>query len=110
MKSASHMSMLIRAKKKLMQEDPDVIDSGGSPKMDLQDIENHRLEEATDAMDENIPKEHSEGHDLSPAAESAEEKLAQSNHEDDKHYANSEDPEYMAAMKRKMRISKMMSK
>ncbi len=74
MKSSKQMSELIRAKKKKMMEDPDVIDTGGSPKEDLQDLEITRLQEATDELDENKPEEHSEGHDTSPKEEMDEEK------------------------------------
>lgn len=77
MKSASDLSAQIRAKKKKMQEDPDVIDSGGSPSMDAQDLGIAKRQEATDSLDENMPAPHSDQNDQSPAAEMDEEKKAQ---------------------------------
>jgi len=77
MKSPSHLSSLIRAKKRKMKEDPDVIDSGGSPREDLQDLDIERQNESSMAMDHNDPKEHDEGQDLSNASESREEESAQ---------------------------------
>lgn len=74
MKSASEMSAMIRAKKKKMKEDPDVIDSGGSPSMDLQDLDIARREEATDALNQNKPTPHSDGENLSPEEDMDEEK------------------------------------
>src|SRR5271166_4146930 len=82
MRSPSRMSEMIRAKKKLMREDPDVIDSGGSPRHDLQDIEIKKRDEATDELNDNNPKEHDtmndmDGNDMSPAAEMHEEEHEQ---------------------------------
>lgn len=100
------MSELIRAKKRKMQEDPDVIDAGGSPKEDLQDLEIDRQNHSTEAMDSNDPKEHDEGHDMSNASESKEEEMEQKNHQGDN--ANERDDE--KELLRKVRIKKMMSK
>jgi hypothetical protein len=83
MKSASHMSSLIRAKKKKMQEDPDVIDISGSPKEDLQDLDIERQNETAEQNDENTPKERSEGLDLSNASEDKMEEVEQKNHKDE---------------------------
>jgi len=58
MKSPSRMSELIRAKKKLMQQDQDVIENPTEKMEDLQDVEIQRLRQATEDMDENVPKEH----------------------------------------------------
>lgn len=77
MKSPERLSQMIRAKKKLMQENRDVIDSGGSPSMDLQDEDSMRREEIGDALSENTPKEHSDGEGLSPEAEMTEEEHEQ---------------------------------
>jgi hypothetical protein len=87
MKSASQLSQLIRAKKKKMQEDPDVIDSAGSPSMDAQDIDHAKRLEATDELNENIPVEHDQANEQSPADEMDDEK----------------------SMKKKMRIRGMLS-
>jgi hypothetical protein len=59
MKSAAQMSLEIRAKKKKMQDDPNVIDSGGSPSMDLQDEVISDRDDMTKALglDKNDPKE-----------------------------------------------------
>lgn len=59
MKSASALSMEIRAKKKAMQSDPSVIDSGGSPSMDLQDEELMERNAMTKqlGLDKNEPNE-----------------------------------------------------
>lgn len=57
MKSASQMSLLIRAKKKKMQDNPDVIDLGGSPSMDAQDeaIADRDQETKRLGLDRNLP-------------------------------------------------------
>lgn len=106
MKSASAMSMLIRAKKKKMMEDPDVVSLSGIPE-DATDLMIKKQHTETDDLDENIPKVHSEMNEASAAEEHAEEKL-QDNHLDkeDMHDENSDDGQ----MKRKARIAKMMSK
>lgn len=83
MKSAAEMSKMIRTKKKAMQDDPDVVDSGGSPSMDLQDEEIAKRDEMTAAMDQNHPM---------PDAE--QEKPAEQDE---------------AVLKRKARLSKMMA-
>lgn len=93
MKSASQMSALIRAKKKKMQEDPDVIDRGGSPSMDAQDIDQAEREEATEELDENEPMVEMDGENTSPATEMDEEEK--------------EDPKLA---KRRARLAAMMSK
>lgn len=72
MKSASEVSMEIRKKKK-MKEDPDVVDLAGIPE-DGTDLYVKKGQEATDAMNENMPMKHSDGNDLSPAQEMSEEK------------------------------------
>ena len=77
MLSASAMSAMIRAKKKKMEEDhSDAVKLSGIP-MDAQEIEILKQHETTDAMDENHPKEHSDGESLSPAAESDDEEKEQ---------------------------------
>lgn len=113
MKSASQMSMLIRAKKKLMQEDPDVIDSGGSPKVDLQDLEIQRLQQATEDLHTNMPKEHmGKEKDVDPRMEDAEEEHEQPMHMDDKLTENSPNPEEIPEhiKKRKARLAMIMSR
>lgn len=77
MRSPAEMSKMIRMKKKQMMEDRDVIDSGGSPSMDLQDEEIMRLQEATDEMDKNQPKERTEDQDEDPMMEREEQTEAQ---------------------------------
>ncbi len=109
MKSTKQMSSLIRAKKRKMQEDPDVIDNGGSPKEDLQDLELDRQNHSTEALDKNTPKEHDEGNDKSNADESSEETRSQDNHKDDN--ANHQDNEKeLLRNVRKGRIKKMMGR
>lgn len=76
MMSASQMSAMIRAKKKKMEEDPDVVDESGHH-MDGQDVFATKQREATDALDENMPMAHSDGMDTSPMEEMDEEKRAQ---------------------------------
>lgn len=106
MRSAAHMSQLIRAKKKKMQEDPDVIDAGGSPKEDLQDLEIERQNETSAQTDHNTPEERSEGLDLSNKAEDADEMKEQSNHKDEN--ANHRDDE--KELLRHARLRKSMRK
>lgn len=95
MKSASAMSMEIRAKKKAMQDNESIIDSGGSPSMDLQDEELMKRNDMTKeiGLDYNEP---SDEHDEDPMAkeENIEEKENEP-HEEDKpeemeleHYAS----------------------
>jgi len=67
MKSPSRMSQMIREKKKKMQENPDVIDSGDSPSMDAGDEMVMHQNEVTDDLDENKPEEHSEEADAESA-------------------------------------------
>lgn len=62
--SASQMSAMIRAKKKKMEDDPDVVKLSGHH-MDATDIDIMKLEEATDSLDENHPKERDEDPSLS---------------------------------------------
>ncbi len=106
MKSTKQLSSLIRAKKAKMKEDPDVIDSGGSPKEDLQDLEIARQDETTEALDHNDPKERSEGHDMSNAAESREEEQSQSNHKDERADKRDDEKELL----RKVRARKVISR
>lgn len=110
MKSAAAMSMEIRRKKKAMQADRDVVDLGGSPSMDAQDIYNDRKDQATAALDENEPKMHSDGEDLSNAAESAQEaETTNETHSDDRQ--SNEDAGIKEKMlKRKARLRSMMMK
>lgn len=110
MKSAEMMSRLIREKKKKMLLDPDVIDAGGSPREDLQDLEIARQNETAIQNDHNTPKERSMGLDLSNAAEDAQEEEAQSNHKDDNANHRDDESELTKRHMRKSRISKMMSK
>lgn len=79
MKSPKQMSSLIRAKKKKMEEDPDVIDSGNSPSMDLQDVDLAKRMSETDELDENHPKHEEEE---SETHESEEHEAMQESHED----------------------------
>ena len=55
MLSPSAMSALIRAKKKKMEEDPEVVKLSGIP-MDATDIYAAEQREAEDGLDENEPK------------------------------------------------------
>lgn len=110
MRDPKKMSELIRAKKKKMMQDPDVIDSGDSPSEDLQDLEIARQNETTMALDKNTPKEHSEGHDESNATESAEEAKEQKNHDGENASERDDEAEILRHVKRKSRIKSYMSK
>jgi outer membrane scaffolding protein for murein synthesis (MipA/OmpV family) len=97
MKSASQMSQLIRAKKKKMMEDPDVIDSGGSPSKDLQDEVIDERDDMTKelGLDHNDPKDLFEKDNLQ--------------HMDDRQ-SNDDAGIEEKMLKRKARIKAMMSK
>lgn len=99
MKSASQMSQLIRASKKLKEKDEDMLPEIGMGSMDLQDASIAKSEEATDDMDENHPMSESELAKMNPA----EEEMSKS---DSEHKAVDDEQ----LMKRKMRIAAMMSK
>jgi len=103
MRDSKKMSELIRLKKKKMMEDPDIIDDGGSPREDLQDLEISRQNESTEALDDNNSKERDEGRDQSNAAESKQEEQ-HSNHLNQ----NSEDKELSKEDLRKGRLKKRM--
>jgi hypothetical protein len=100
MKSTKQLSSLIRAKKKKMKEDPDVIDSGDSPKEDLQDLEIERQQETTDKMDHNDPVERNEGLDESNASEHREEEQEQSNHKDERADKRDDEKELLRNVRR----------
>lgn len=107
MKSSKQMSDLIRAKKKKMMEDPDVIDRMNGIRDDKADLDQDRNNHSTEALDHNDPKERDEGHDLSNAQESEQETHEQDNHKDAN--ANHEDNEKeLLRNVRKERIRKIM--
>lgn len=107
MSDYGHMSSLIRAKKRKMKEDPDVIDSGGSPECDLQDLDIERQNETTKDLDKNHPMEHSSGEYLSNSAESTEEQHEQKTHKGENANERDDEKELLRHV-RKSRIKKMM--
>lgn len=110
MKSASQMSMEIRAKKKKMMEDRGVIDSGGSPSMDLQDEDIMERESMTKdlGLDHNDPMHTPDDPDEMPMAEHREE-LEKPNHQGE-HQTTDDAGIEEKMLKRKARVMKMMGR